>query len=571
MKSRGKGLSVLLAVAATILGQPAWGDVPHNSRHFSISNYFYPDIDGNYVRYRAHGFAQQRTDQNVGRLFLLPVIELVPEKVQFINETGIDFDPLTSDTVATTIIVPLRITKRLPSKPHLPAIAAALEGGIERSHYVMPMAKATDGSFLIFPPASGLMHQLMNSVAAYQTMLDEQERDIGKYENYAAELVSLSEMEVNVILDNQIIARRVFDNTFISRSGSFLNIEVVNPSLYQQNRIARGNMNVLVSYKFRDARTRTINARFDARRIIHSFLSETQRSAVSSSSSGWSFLGLGSRRKTVKSAFDSEVRSRYEGSNYESTSIEMFDASEDMIAEFERDFFPELSRDKVIENHLAAAAEAGSDTRMRDLHLKYAESLQISDPNLEVDIAGAVASLAAKDYAGFLAKGVRWGSHRATGNSSFRRVVVDDAEIESKREWAQMRTVSVQHALTENVVAFEKDEHRPSLGLCGAMQYNYPVPERNMWGQMMMRQRQGMMPSCVTEGGPAFRAGLIPGMIVTAIGGRAITNDTQLADLLRQYEPGDRIRVKIREYDGMNPMNTWERDFELVLTAGAPK
>lgn len=565
-----KKMCLILLGAVLLTTVPAKAQIPINSKRFAISNYFYPTTEGNYKRYYAHGFATQRTDQTRGRLFLLPILSWDRDKMEFIDEEGLTFDPtIESGKKARAILIPLNIHSKMPDKTQLPAIAAFLEHEVELKAYVPPMAKGPNNSFYILPQAMQLQPMLMQSAADHQRMWDEQQQLVNLYDNYSRELASLSQVEISLIIDGNIIASQLYDNTIVASGRNLTTIEVVSPTRYQQNRIANGSFRLVISYKFRDAHTSSISARFDAYRIVNHFLEETQRSMRSSSSSGWQVLGFGNRRMQVRSSMNSTVKENYSGENYEGTVIEMFDATDDMIAQFEREFFPELSKERVIENHIAAAEKARSNGNeaLHDLHLQYASALQSSDPNLEVDMAAAVASLSAGDYAGFIANGVRWGSHDMGSNSSFRRVVHLQSEIQTHTGWTQVRTVSVQHALTENVMESKDEASKPRVGICAANQYTYPVYSQDMFGQLQTTSRMGLMPSCVSEGGPAYLAGIVPGMIISKIGGRTITTPTEFEELLEDYAPGDYLSFTIVDYQGFRMT---ERTIDVRLKAGAP-
>ncbi|MFA5504067.1 MAG: PDZ domain-containing protein [Vulcanimicrobiota bacterium] len=556
-----------------LLSQIGLSQIPHNSKRFEITDFFYPDLNGNYIRYRAHGFAQQHTDQNKGRLFFLPIIQRNDREVRYIGQDGLEFEPQRGEQkVAKSIIVPLSVSSELPNDFQIPALASEIGTGTSVKAYVRPILKLPNGQPYLIPQAQNLFPAIQNMAQPLLEAERKQKAAVELYRrSYIPEVVSLSEVEISLVIDGHVLANEKHSGTYVSTSGELAAIEIVDPTLYIQNRISQGNLKVFVSYKFRDAFTRTIDAKFDAKKIISRFLAESQQSMVSSSSSGWQILGFGSRRKKLRTSFNSSVQESYKGENHESTSVEMFDASDDMIAEFERDFFPELSREKVIENHLAAAAEAerAGNTTLRDLHTRYASSIQNSDPDLETDIAGAVAHLAANDYAGFIAKGVRWGSHTASGNSSFRRVLNTNAEIESKTRWTQQRTVSVQHSLTENVGSSKTDTHLAWLGLGEAAGYKYPVYIKDAWNRLIDTQYyEGMLVGCVIEGGPAHSAGLLPGMIVVKIGGRTVTTRSQLDDLLKHYEPRDKLDCMIIEYG--NNFNYRYRTIPVTLAAGAP-
>ena len=564
--------TIFLILCTAFFSVNADAQITSNSKKFSVSNYFYLDNNGNYTRYRAHGFVQAHTPSSTGRLFLLPIIEKDLDNIEFIDENGIDFNPIyDASKLARTIIVPIKISSELPTEKQLPSIASASGTGISISHYKPPLVKNNDGSFLIISQAMALKTQLEASAKKYQDEFEKQRKIIELYKNYAVETISMSELEITASVDDEIVSNIEIGNTVLTSSGKLPSIKIIRPTLYQQNRIIRGNLEIKVSYKFRDAFTSTINARFNAKEIIEKFISETQKSSVSSSSSGWQILGFGNRRKRLKSSFNSTTQKNYNGQKISGTTIEMFDATDGMIDQFENDFFPEIAKQKVIDNHIVAAQRASDlgKNALKDLHLKYAGAVENNDPNLEVNTTKAAAALAKKDYATFIAEGVRWGDHREKGNSSFRRVVRTNAEIETKTQWDQMRTVSVQHSVSEILTSFEKIDQKPYIGIGEAMQYNYPVYHFNSFGQIVNQEmKNGIMASCIIEGSPVHNSGLIPGMIITAIGGEIITNETDLINLLKDYEPGDDLDITIIEYQGYQSI---KRDITITLAAGAPK
>ncbi len=567
-----KKTNLLILIFTLLFAFSTNAQITSNSKKFSVSNYFYPNNNGDYMRYRTHGFVQAHTSTSKGRLFLLPIIEKDDDNTEFVDENGVDFNPAYETTkLARTIIIPIKISSDLPNEKQLPAIASASGNGISISHYLSPIVKNNNGGFLIIPQAISLKPQLETSAKNYQDKFDKQKEIIDLYKNYAVETISMSELEITASIDNEVINNIQISNTVLTSSGQLPSIKIVRPTLYQQNRIIRGKLEIKVSYKFRDAFTSTISARFDAKEIIEKFISETQKSSVSSSSSGWQILGFGNRRKRLKSSFNSTTQKNYSGQKINGTTIEMFDATDGMIAQFENDFFPGIAKQKVIDNHTAAAQRAfdSGNNALKDLHLKYADAVKNSDPDLEVNTAKAAAALAKKDYATFIAEGVRWGEHTATGNSSFRRVVRTKAEIDTKTQWSQMRTVSVQHSVSEFLVNFEKDEQKPFIGIGEAIQYNYPVYYFNNYGQVTNQvMKNGIMASCIIEGSPAHSSGLIPGMIITAIGEQTITNGTDLINLMKNYDPGDNLNISIIEYQGYQSK---EREISITLVAGAPK
>lgn len=241
--------------------------VPHNSKRFNISSYYYPNKNGDYELYKAHGFVQQHTRSNKGRIFLLPNITREDSEIEFIAENGVDFNPLKQPSkVAKSIIIPVKIDHSLPTQTQLPAFSSALDKGISLPAYLFPMEQNQTGEPVVYPPAMFMTPNFQEANQAYLDEFKKQEELVKIFEDYQKELIAMSELEVYVVVDNEIIASRVFgQSSILTGSDTLTNISVVDPTIYVQNRIARGRYGMIVSYKFRDAFTRTIDARFNAK------------------------------------------------------------------------------------------------------------------------------------------------------------------------------------------------------------------------------------------------------------------------------------------------------------------
>lgn len=330
-------------------------------------------------------------------------------------------------------------------------------------------------------------------------------------------------------------------------------ISIDRPSSYVKNRIAQGNFNVLIKYKFKDSKNSYINANINASVIINQFLSEAQESTVSQKSSGWSFLGFGSRRKSIKSSFDQQVNQQYSDQRFSNTTIEMYDADDTMIQMFESAFFPTITKQKAIENHIAAAekAQLSGNQQLQQMHLDYVKALQTNDPNLEVNIGEAAAALSKKDYVGFVAHGVRWGDYQASGNSSFRRVLNSNEMTQMEAQWSQTKTITVQHSVSQKVSITEEVALRAHLGLINAIPFQGNLIINNGFSNQW-ENIKGIIIGPISSGGALHLNNVISGTLLLRIGSQSVSDGQSLKNVLSNYDPGDNVTLTIIEQVAQN-------------------
>jgi len=554
-------MKLLLSLLTVVLSMgPLLAQIPVNSKRFFVDDYFYVNARGNYDRYSTHGFIAQSPSNVAAKVFILPSLGITGDEITYISEDGNTFRPYGS-TVARSIIIPVNFEAKLPGSNQYPAIYLA-DGQPGDNWQILPLMSNPNGTILMsnnppvpLGPITGQITNNINTAAQeYANHYKTQQDLINNFgSKYDLELVNITELEIEVIIDNEVVSSVSYPGSIVNNSGLLTEIAVVRPSLYQQNRIKGGNFLLSVSYKFRDVNAQYINARFNVRRIINQFVQETQRVARSSSSSGWQIMGFGNRRKRIRTSISYDLQQQMQDRTYEQTVIEMFDASDALLEQFEATFFPSLSRQRVIEGHLAAAEDPTVPSELRALHLRYAEALQVEDPNLEVDVEKAAAALSKKDYAGFLAHGVRMGSSSGSSNSNFRRVVNSQADIEQNQQWTQVRNVSIQHKVTQLVKPHEEDYHEVWLGLSGAIPFNY-LDQPNQFSQPV--QRTGLVLRGLMTNGPMHSAGMAAGMLVESIEGQRVGTREELLSLLEDYEPGDELDFRVR-FMARNNFGQW--------------
>lgn len=555
-----------------------YSQVPNNSKKFLISEYYYPDNYGNFNEYLAHGYATPKTSTTAGKLFILPILEFLPEKVQYFDFNGNEIDEFDAkyEDKIKSISIPVKISSRLPQKEHLPAIGATLENSISIDNYLMPLIQNINGGYVTYTPNMGFEPTWRAGIQKYVEKIQKQLEYIDAYSNYQSEVIDLAGLKVEILVDNEVVGLSEYPDSFVFRNGKKLTISVINPTTYQKNRILGGSAKILASYKFRNANVSVIKAKFDAKQIINTYLNESQKSHVKGKSSGFQFLGFGSRKKKLKTYFNQSINSQAINNTLSETTIEMSDATEQMINRFNEAFFPKITRQKLINNHLMAAQNLQEGDKMKEIHLKYASALQMEDPNLEVDVEGALASLAAQDYVGFIAKGIAVGSVKISGNSEYVRTISNAAEISKNTVWNDVQSVSVQHALQEEVSNSEKKELPPFLGIISFIpqNYSYPLldaynnPIRDVYGNIKTKNGVGVYIYGIIENGPAHNAGLQSGMFLTTLDNSEIRTRDQLTSLIDNKKADEKIDATIM-IQNFNGPPTFKK-YTITLSKGFP-
>lgn len=527
----------------------SYSQVTPNSNRFDVENYIAIDNNEKYYPYTAHGFYENAASGATSRIYILPILKLDLTKIKFIDQQGHESNQ--RDENIRSMIIPVARDLALPNESQKAAIDAAINGHTTIKAFFPPIVKNSNGLPLVNPLVNSnpnLYNQIISMANNYEAnAIIPQQNLINDYNTrYKAQIISLAELEIIVEAGSEVVYTKRIPGSWITTGGTISKIIIDNPTEYVKNLIAGGNGQILFSYKFKDSKSSTISAHIDATAIVNQFLSEAYQSSVSQKSSGWSFLGFGSSKKSIKSSFDQQVSQQYNANSIANTSIEMYDADEQMIKEFENTFFPTLSLQEAIQNHINAAEKAAAEgnTALQNLHLKYVESLQNNNPNLTPNIEAAVAALGKNDYVGFIANGVRWGSNSGSGNNSFRRVLSSNEMTSMAANWNQTKVISIQHSVTQPVIDSEKVEFRASLGTIDAISFHSNLYMYN--GFDVSRQNiNGIFIGPITLNGALHQNNITPGTLMTKISSHSVYNGQTLTDALSHYKPGEKVYITI--------------------------
>ena len=553
-----RALRSLATVMAVSLATPvvAQERIQPNSQYFMVSDFFVPDASGELEEYRAAGFAQPGATGVSPRLWLLPVMSVDPESLTFYDERGIPFTPSQySDRTAASISVPIRYDASMPDARERAGIAAALKGE-SLNRWATHWLAGPDRPF-VHPPLAGnpaVGNLVFQAYQQYKPFYDKLGQYAKAYEGYQPHAATLNEVRVQLLVDGEVIAMRDYSGSLVNFGNSMPSLTVTAPTLYQQNKIAAGDFEVNVGYRFLDAKTSVVEGRYDVRQVLRQFVEETRRAKTKRTSSGWQVLGFGSRRSRLKTSLEENFTSNANVEQMEGTRVVTYDATDDMLDSFEAAFFPALSKQQLFDRHMKAAeqAQASGKDDLAKLHRDYATAIANDDEMAEVDIDKAAAALSAQDYAGFIAHGMRFSnsSHQRTDN--FRRVINTTAEIEQRKEWLDYRTQTVQRETTVPVAIEAGREWKAAMGLCEAGNMTVPIFRPYMPPQ----PRQVTVLSCIEPQGPLHKAGFQPGMWVVDFDGQTVSSISDIENLLAAREPGDHINVRYIDVPASTPMQT---------------
>ncbi len=549
---------LFVSIITVLFVQNAFTQILPNSKKFDIKDFLLQGPTGSLKHFNSKGFIQHTASGSSGRVFILPTVKIDFANIKYSGDDGISYDAYLGDDVpARSITIPITYHLELPLKSEIPVLYDASVGLQLTRFFPEPLPiKFDDWTWNSWEAINypGFKNTMKSIYDQYVNDYNNQQAKIAKFANYAAEKVSLNSLEVTLNVDDEYISGKKYTGDFFVGDNILTTISIRNPDLYTQNKILQKQFEIVASYKFRDAKTSTISAQFDASQIINHVLEESQKSLQKKKSSGWSVLGFGQRRKSIRTSINQQVNNQVNDNSLEGTKIEIFDADDSMIDNFENNFFPVINKNEVINNHKIAAINAANDGKdsLSNLHLSYAKAIEENDPNLETDIAGALASLAAQDYIGFVAKGVRWGSNTGTGSNSFRSTITSNIEISKRKDWLQSKTISVQRTLTERIPFIaQRLKHQPYFGFMLTLETSYQVFGTDNWGRPIPTgYSKGVVPVLVAKGGPAHLSGIQPGMIITFIDGVPITTNDDFKLKLKDRNPGEEVILLTRKLYG---------------------
>jgi hypothetical protein len=548
MKRKNRWLALALAGMFASTGAV---EITPNTRSFNLTNYAYKDdTSPNILLYNVAGFYVADTPLVSQRVFILPSIRYTSQSIQFVDKSGNyikDMDDVTEDNL-NHVEIRLWHNGNLPTREQSIGVISQLQSTPVRS---VPRYIPFDLNFLSNPNyiTWGLAFPAKAAIESeFKKLNDEAKAADALYQTWqqrSPQVVGIKSFVLRARIDGEVVGETA-KSKFLVPAGQLPNVYLKGLTTYQINRIKNQGFEIEVEYAFQDQKTSTVNAHFDFKAMMERVIDDSYSRVTQKKSKGWQFLGAGSRKSTMKDSIRQTLTDQTVGGTNGSTMIQMDDASDAQIAMFTEKFFPTLSRNQLIDNHLAAAEKAETDgkSELADAHRKFAEDVRNDKPDLNVDTEKALAALNKDDYVGFIAHGLKVGSTASKGTFEYHRVLNAKSELVKKEDWVSQGNTSVDRTLVQ-LVPIQPVRRKPFFGMCNAtnIQLGLWISEPNANWFPNPQPKNYFLPFCVIQNSPLANAGIGPGTIIESINGIRINNKNDLDAAFDGKQPGDVIQV----------------------------
>jgi len=552
----------LLLLSILLVNQAEAIEIKPSTNFFILKDFYTINQKGGYEEYKANGFYDTVTSSQAPQVYVLPRISFESDAIRTSDSQGREiYNPINDIDNIETLKIKLSYNSGLPNNMQKFGLGATVYNSSAQSYLGKPLKLAngnpiepTNPSYLNavnFAIGFDSIGVIRDDKSHVDNLLQKQAELEGKWNNIKPQSVNIDNLELTIIVDAEPVATRRISNTFIPASGTLPELVVKNmtPKIYRK--ILNNDYEIMIGFDFKDARVSTIDASISLSTVMDNYINETQVALSQSKNKGWGIFNFGSRKSALSQNVKTDVNQKTSTTTTANTVIVMNDADEGMIKLFENDFFPSIdSKQSVIDYHLKGYEVAKSDgnENLANAHLKYIEMLKSSDPKVETDAAAAAAALSKKDYATFVAKGMRFTQDKTNAKTSYHRILSSSVEEGVNKTWEQIKKVSVNRSVNITILPEKKEKYAPYLGLCGHRIIQMNIPAINPYPPFNPTPyppsvHPAMLVTCVFENGPMARSGILPGTIITEIGGFKPTMGVfdKVAD---NFEAGDNIRVK---------------------------
>lgn len=543
-----------------------------STQYFSVRDFYVPNQSG-YNIYSVDGFYEGVSSEANPKLLLFPKLQLNTNSIAILDSMGkkVDNTENFNKNDVSRIIISVKYNPELPTRMEGVGISYALNSMSAKGYYVNTV-KNLDGTIPyhqnIFNLPNGLMYKNLidQHYQAYENNRQEQNKLEEFWKKYKTQTINFENLKLQALDQNEVLGESVDIEGGASFNGGSISIIIKNPNIQTINMVLEGNYQVKASFLFKDSSTSSIDAKFDESIIMNKYVKQTKDSLVSNKSSGWKVFNFGNRRKSIRESFKEQIEQNNRTDVRTNTIIVMEDADDDMIKIFESKFFPQVGKDQVIKEHLAAAQVATSNSQpdLAKAHTAYASMLTSQDETSKVDAAAAAAALSEQNYAMFVAKGMEMFDNSGKATGHYERIITQESEYGADKTWIYTKKRSVKRKYNIMMNPLSEVAQHGSLGVCGIAPY--PYYKMYLAPNNPNYISQAFMITCVTEGSPLHKSNIVPGAIFDTIDNKRILNWSNLEDFLLNKKPGDVVRLAFA-----NDSTPYTQTINIKLAAGTNK
>jgi hypothetical protein len=453
----------------------------------------------------------------------MPRISVNINEIKFFDKDG---EETTNSKQIKLIRIPVKCLSGMPNMQQQVGIGMEILGGkLER--YVPALVTNSSGQPPIYPPSLAspeIQNAIQHAYAEHKKMQQFQETALKKWGYYLKQAVALQDVTVSLSIGKDKISQ-TYDGTLISGDKYLPDIVINEPTIFTINMIKKGNFDIMVQCRIVDSNLQSASACIDYAKIVNETIKESQQVITRNKSMGIRFWGIGFSKDKFEQTvnYDLAINSKVDGRT--GVNIIYDDATEDLIAEFQKLLFPYITKQETIDRHEEAAikAEAQGDVNIAKLHRSYADALRKDDKLSQEDILTSAAALSTGNYAAFIASGVRGNFGKGDYANNFTRVISRNFSEKIENTYAIAKRFSIMRTCQLNIKP-KDTEHQPERIPYIGSEYVYLHTKFN--------QPQGIVLTGIADGSPLMMAGFQPGMLVTKVNFKRCYNFAQFNNAL---------------------------------------
>lgn len=264
-----------------------------------------------------------------------------------------------------------------------------------------------------------------------------------KSRDYQVDLPGVSQAELRVVRGGEILARRSLEGKLPSVTVGAIKVPVSDQ--VTRRALIAGNFTLEAQISLPLTSYSGMAVALSERLAVDAKVEAFKSIVTQQSTSGGKFLFLDWRRQTARNVVTQSITQSQTSSSERRASVYSVDADEAMLAKVEKLLgFEEMSKEKVIDNHIKAAkrAEEAGDMELAKLHREYVSKLDAATPKVEAALLQKALKALGGDnpkIAVFLANGIAFSESSSVGVSRFQGMGRVSSVDLSSVEYAELK------------------------------------------------------------------------------------------------------------------------------------